>query len=869
MTSSRQALDQVIAQIKEPMYITEYLTACGYDTGKRFSCPNPDHPDKHPSAGLIRSSNRGYCFSCQTSFDIFDLCVWLEGRPSSGPGWVTETVKYLADRFNIPFEAPDLTTEELREMEVITAYSHAYQIVRHVKDNELPPIVLNKVHELRWDQGLRYKMGIGTVKSYDDYLHRMTVQYKHSLDLLQSCDLADSREHHNASRIFSPESLIYTIRDVNGSPIGFSARDLLFIEHQADFDAGKTKREAKKYVHTREEGTLFNKRNLLYNLDLAKKFDGPITVVEGNPDCVTLYAGGELGTVATCGTAFTREHLELLLSLGKRHIIVGMDNDKAGKKGVERVVKLVEEVSGSVGTRLEVITTPDGVKDPDEYIRRFETLEKGTDAWRKLERLDMFTWSLKCRREAGEDPFTICESTIPLIINEPSNILRMRQARQLAHWTNTNEDFVMKEVLRLMDKEDARLDEERSLIGDTVAKKLRQDPAHIEAHLAAATAQLETLSKKKIGYNPESVLKTIDVLFDQKERNITEYELRTGYPIFDKMFGGIPRYGSMLCYPGKPHHGKSIVLDNQIIGLLENNEDLIMLLHTVDDSMNDRINRLLGAYTGMPSDCFRRPGYYMNHPEGQEIAPEDFHERYHAAKAWYRKMHEDERLIVVDPSILPSDLGCLKSWVQDLRKKFPDHALLVVGDNFHLYSLVTNETGEGYIRAMSRFINEEIVAANRTTALFTMEIPKEQLRPGSRPTYLNLKGSAGLSFDAKANCGVYNQLQDWCDVPSNVDVWWESSEWMETVTNPDGVQARVAIRKPIIEVIIDKNKITGTKGTIFYRLEDKSGQMIECSDREQQQYRTRLVEAAATRDKADKSARGTLAGSRAAYRSKL
>ena len=69
----------------------------------------------------------------------------------------------------------------------------------------------------------------------------------------------------------------------------------------------------------------------------------------------------------------------------------------------------------------------------------------------------MFTWSLKCRREAGEDPFTICESTIPLIINEPSNILRMRQARQLAHWTNTNEDFVMKEVLRLMDKEDARL----------------------------------------------------------------------------------------------------------------------------------------------------------------------------------------------------------------------------------------------------------------------------------------------------------------------------------------------------------------------------------------------------------------------------
>src|ERR1035437_1900629 len=158
MTSSRQALDQVIAQIKEPMYITEYLTACSYDTGKRFSCPNPDHPDKHPSAGLIRSSNRGWCFSCSTSFDIFDLCVWLEGRPSAGPGWVTETVKYLADRFGIAFDAPDLSTEELREMEVMSAYSPASQIIRHLKDVELPQIVQDTLANYRWPQSLRYKL---------------------------------------------------------------------------------------------------------------------------------------------------------------------------------------------------------------------------------------------------------------------------------------------------------------------------------------------------------------------------------------------------------------------------------------------------------------------------------------------------------------------------------------------------------------------------------------------------------------------------------------------------------------------------------------------------------------------------------------
>jgi DNA primase len=867
--NSRQAFDQVLAQIKEPIYFAQYLTSFGYDVNKKFKCPNPDHPDVHPSAGIIKQSNRGYCFSCQCSFDIFDLCVWLEGRPSAGPGWITETVKYLADRFGIPFDAPDLTEAELREMEIVAAYSHAYQIIRHVKDTDLTPVVGAKVDELQWPQTLRYKLGIGVVTSYEDYIHRMTVQYKHSLKLLQECDLADGNEFHNASRIFAADCLIYTIRDINGMPVGFSARDLLYKEHLAEYEAGTSKREPKKYSHTREQGTQFSKKNLLFNLDLAKKFNGPITVVEGNPDCVTLYAGGELGTVATLGTAFTREHLDILIGLGKKHIIVAMDGDEGGQKGTARVIKLVEEVGGNVGLRLEVIQVPQGVKDPDEYVRRFPTLEQGVEAWRKLPKLDMFTWSLKARLDAGEDPVTVCESTLPLIINEPSYVLRALKAKQLAEFTNTNADYVQREVLRLVDKDDARLEEERALINEALQKKLRQDPEHMTAHLSAAVNQLETLNKKKVGYNPESVLKTLDHLFDQKERNDTRLELATGFPKFDAVFGGLPRYGSLICLPGKPSHGKSIFLDNVIIGLLENNPELMILLHTVDDSTNDRINRILGARTGMISDCFRRPGYYMNDPEGRELAPDNFHERYFEAKAWIRGLHESERLCVVDPSILPSDLACLNAWVQDIRKKFPERVLLVVGDNFHLYSYVTNETGEAYIRAMSRYINDQIVAGQRTTVLFTMEIPKEQLRPGVRPAYTNLKGSGGLSFDAKANCGVYNQLQDYTDARENVSLWWESSDWMETVINPDGVQARVAIKKPVVEVIVDKNKISGETATIFYRLENKSGQMVECCDREQQEYRTRLAEAAAARDQADQRRSGGSRDSRAQHRAKL
>ena len=52
------------------------------------------------------------------------------------------------------------------------------------------------------------------------------------------------------------------------------------------------------------------------------------------------------------------------------------------------------------------------------------------------------------------------------------------------------------------------------------------------------------------------------------------------------------------------------------------------------------------------------------------------------------------------------------------------------------------------------------------------------------------------------------------------------------------------IRLPIVEVIVDKNKVNGEKGTIYYRLDNYSGQMRECSAVEQQSCTDMLLEAA-------------------------
>jgi hypothetical protein len=214
--------------------------------------------------------------------------------------------------------------------------------------------------------------------------------------------------------------------------------------------------------------------------------------------------------------------------------------------------------------------------------------------------------------------------------------------------------------------------------------------------------------------------------------------------------------------------------------------------------------------------------------------------------------------------MLAADVMALRTWITELKRRFPERTMLIIGDNFHLYDMVTDETGEAKIRGISRFINDQIVNGLGTTVMMTMEIPKEQLKPGLRPTYLNLKGSAGLSFDAKANVGVYSQLQDYAESPDRpAALYWESADHLERHINTDGIESMMMRKLPIVEAIVDKNKVSGVKGTVFFRLEDRSGQMTECSEQEQSTLKSTMIQNETTRAAAE------LARSKAPYKSRL
>ncbi|HWS32410.1 MAG TPA: DNA primase [Actinoplanes sp.] len=126
--------------------------------------------------------------------------------------------------------------------------------------------------------------------------------------------------------------LLWPIRDVTGDAIGFGARKLF------DDDDGP------KYLNT-PETPIYKKSHVLYGLDHAKREiakRGRAVIVEGYTDVMACHEAGEPTAVATCGTAFGVDHIQVLRRLlmdsdsFTGEIIYTFDGDAAGQKAALR-----------------------------------------------------------------------------------------------------------------------------------------------------------------------------------------------------------------------------------------------------------------------------------------------------------------------------------------------------------------------------------------------------------------------------------------------------------------------------------------------------------------------------------------------------
>ena len=213
--------------------------------------------------------------------------------------------------------------------------------------------------------------------------------------------------------------VMFPIANDAGRIIAFTGRTLA-----TDEKAGP------KYLNSPETG-IYSKGRVLFNLDKAKeairKLDYAI-LVEGQMDCISVYAAGFHNVIASSGTAFTEIQAKLLGRFSK-NAVVNFDPDTAGAKATERTLGLLVEEE----FQIKVLTLEQGF-DPDLFIRR-----KGKDAYSEALRYSQRYFDYLIDRARSHFPVRSAEGKVkavnyllPHIQRVPSRIVRDELGQEIA-----------------------------------------------------------------------------------------------------------------------------------------------------------------------------------------------------------------------------------------------------------------------------------------------------------------------------------------------------------------------------------------------------------------------------------------------------
>jgi len=213
--------------------------------------------------------------------------------------------------------------------------------------------------------------------------------------------------------------VMFPIASEAGRVIAFTGRTLA-----VDEKAGP------KYLNSPETG-IYSKSRVLFNLSQAKeairKLDYAV-LVEGQMDCISVFAAGFHNVIASSGTAFTELQAKLLGRFSK-NVVVNFDPDTAGAKATERTLGLLTEEE----FQIKVLTLEDGF-DPDLYVRR-----KGKDAYAEALRNSQRYFDYLIERARTQFPVRNAEGKVkavnyllPHIQRVPSRIVRDELSHEIA-----------------------------------------------------------------------------------------------------------------------------------------------------------------------------------------------------------------------------------------------------------------------------------------------------------------------------------------------------------------------------------------------------------------------------------------------------
>lgn len=315
--------------------------------GRNYVCLCPFHDDHDPSMSVNTDKQIFKCFVCNTGGNVFSFVQKYEKIS------FVESVIKVAQLANIPIDF------EISSIPKKVIDPHIEKLHKICKDTqEFTNFQLDSADAVSIKEYL-HKRGINDelIKKFqlgyhplNQKLYRFLSAKKHADEDMIEAGVVRSTEF-GMKDIFSHRIMI-PIHDAYGNTIGFSARRI----SNDDFEA--------KYINT-SETTLFHKGDILFNYHRVKelvKHSRKVFLVEGAMDVIAMEKAGIPNSVATLGTACTKEQIKLLKKLHVP-VIVCYDGDNAGKNATYKFGLLAKEA----GLPFEIVNNQLGL-DPDEII---------------------------------------------------------------------------------------------------------------------------------------------------------------------------------------------------------------------------------------------------------------------------------------------------------------------------------------------------------------------------------------------------------------------------------------------------------------------------------------------------------------------
>lgn len=342
--------------------------------GKNYFGVCPFHDDTNPSMSVSREKQIYTCFSCHATGNVFNFLMDYEHKE------FREVLKELADRVGIPLAGYHETKKTTKYDAWYDIYNLALKYYQNNLMSGMGKDARNYLENRSIDEEIIKKFELGWSLD-DNNLTNLLIKKGYTIDLLNQVGLSTGNNDLYRNRLMFP------LHDLNGRVIGFSGRII-------------TNSKQNKYLNTKET-ELFKKGKLLYHYHIAKeavRISKNVIIMEGFMDIIRASIYGFDNTIATMGTALTKDHISNIKRLSP-NIILCFDGDEAGQKATMAAGNLF----GEAGIEVKVIELP-LEDDPDSFL-----LSRGKDAFASLINSAIFFKDYKIKRLKNKVNFASSE----------------------------------------------------------------------------------------------------------------------------------------------------------------------------------------------------------------------------------------------------------------------------------------------------------------------------------------------------------------------------------------------------------------------------------------------------------------------------